>query len=288
MDLSTWHGADAAALSLAMLARSGADQDAVAAHARLASTLVAWWDQEAKDRHSDPGHRRSHETVLELTKLIARYAHGCAPSDAEEVLAPILSAVDTHPDKAEDVLQEVIFEEDRVRSATNFWHIWRLFAARMESAAWLPRMDDRYSSANSLVRAVFLCSWWKDDARHWTPLEGHAHLLGELLLRLPTSPLALESYVRFLYRVGRRSIPTAFVTVAEYVKRDPASVLSVSNTVFMLEVVLREWVYGHPAELKRDPRLRESVLSLLDGLVEAGSSASFRMRDDFVTPLREG
>lgn len=288
LDLSTWHGADAAALSIAMLARSGADRDAVEAHARLAGTLVAWWDQEAKDRHSEPGHRRSHETVLGLTKLIARFAHGCAQSDADRVLAPILGAVDTHPDKAEDVLQEVIFEEDRVRSAANFWHIWHLFATRMESAAWLPRMDDRYPSATSFVRAIFLSAWWKDDARHWTPLEGRAHLLGELLLRLPNSPLAFESYVRFLYGVGRRSLPTAFVTVAEYLKRGPVALLSVSNTVFMLEVLLREWVYGHPAELKRDPRLRESVLSLLDSLVEAGSSTSFRMRDDFVTPLREG
>ena len=288
INLSTWQGADAAALSLAMLARSGGDRNAVAAHARLARTLVGWWDQDAKSRHSEARHRRSHETVLGLTKLIARYAHGCVQDDADKVLAPIFGAVDTHPDKAEDVLQEVIFEEDRVRAATNFWHIWCLFAARMESAGWLPRMDDRYPSAASLVRAVFLCSWWKDDARHWTPLEGRAHLLGELLLRLPTSPLALESYVRFLYRVGRRSIPAAFVTVAEYVKREPVSLLSVSNSVFVLEVMLREWVYGHPAELRRDPRLREAVLSLLDSLVEVGSSTSFRMRDDFVTPLREG
>lgn len=286
MDLSTWHGANAAALSLAMLARSTDDPDAVAAHARLARTLVKWWDEGAEDRN-DPGHKRSHETVLDLAKLIARYAHGCAPRDADAVLAPILSAVDTHPDKAEDILQEVIFEEDRVRASTTFWHIWALFAARMESAKWLPRADDRYTSADSLVRAIFLCSWWKEEARHWPPLEGKAHLLGELLLRLPPSRLALESYVRFLYRIGRRCVPGAFVTVAEYVKGEPARLLSVSNTVFVLEVLLREWVYGHPIELKRDPRLRETVLSLLDHLVEAGSSAAFRMRDDFVTPLRE-
>jgi hypothetical protein len=56
------------------------------------------------------------------------------------------------------------------------------------------------------------------------------------------------------------------------------------DTVFMLEVLLQRYVYGRPLELKRHSELRESVLFLLDTLVENGSSAAFRMRDDFVTP----
>jgi hypothetical protein len=31
--------------------------------------------------------------------------------------------------------------------------------------------------------------------------------------------------------------------------------------------------------------MRAAILFLLDALVETGSSAAFRMRDDFVTPL---
>jgi hypothetical protein len=52
----------------------------------------------------------------------------------------------------------------------------------------------------------------------------------------------------------------------------------------MLEVLLQRHVYARPLELKRDPALREAILYVLDVLVESGSSASFRMRDDFVTP----
>ena len=57
------------------------------------------------------------------------------------------------------------------------------------------------------------------------------------------------------------------------------------DTVFRLEVLLRRYVYGRPIELKRQRDLREAVLFLLDLLVENGSSAAFRMRDDFVTPV---
>ncbi len=60
-----------------------------------------------------------------------------------------------------------------------------------------------------------------------------------------------------------------------------------ANTVFLLEGLLQRYVYGRPLELKREPELRDAVLALLDLylLVENGSSAAFRMRDDFVTPV---
>lgn len=61
--------------------------------------------------------------------------------------------------------------------------------------------------------------------------------------------------------------------------------LAVSNTVFLLEVVLQRHVYGRPLELKKSQHTREAVIFLLDVLVESGSSAAFRMRDDFVTPV---
>ena len=61
--------------------------------------------------------------------------------------------------------------------------------------------------------------------------------------------------------------------------------LAESNTVFMLDVLLQRYVYGRPLELKRDASIRDAVLFVLDCLVEAGSSAAFRMRDDFVTPV---
>lgn len=65
---------------------------------------------------------------------------------------------------------------------------------------------------------------------------------------------------------------------------DPEQMLEQKNPVFMLEVLLQRYVHGRPLELKRDARIREAVLLILDTLVETGSAAAFRIRDDFVTP----
>ena len=59
--------------------------------------------------------------------------------------------------------------------------------------------------------------------------------------------------------------------------------LAKSDTILLFEVLLQRYVYGRPLELKRDSRIRDAVLFILDCLVEAGSSAAFRMRDDFAS-----
>ena len=64
--------------------------------------------------------------------------------------------------------------------------------------------------------------------------------------------------------------------------------LKKGDTAFMLEALLQRHVYAKPLELKQNQELRDAVLYLLDLLVENGSSASFRMRDDFVTPVSVG
>ena len=132
----------------------------------------------------------------------------------------------------------------------------------------------------------FLGTWWKDGVRHWSSLEGYANRVHELFEGLPLSSTILDDYVRFLYHIGERSLPDAFVLVAkklqliESQKRPPLK----SNTVFMLEMLLQRHVYTKPLQLKIKQEVRDAVLFLLDQLIESGSSASFLMRDDFVTP----
>ena len=150
----------------------------------------------------------------------------------------------------------------------------------------MDRMDDEYPVGHEMISAILLGSWWKEDVRHWRSLEGYDQHVHTLFQGLPPSWVVLDHYVRFLYHVGEQSLPQAFAGVADRLEAgDPQQMLRQANTVFMLEVLLQRYVYGRPLELKREPTVRKAVLLLLDLLVERGSSAAFRMRDDFVTPV---
>ncbi|OFW42696.1 MAG: hypothetical protein A3J29_10420 [Acidobacteria bacterium RIFCSPLOWO2_12_FULL_67_14b] len=175
--------------------------------------------------------------------------------------------------------------EDSTRNTAHYWFLWDLFSERVKRAKWVAHLDSEHPSGDEMLSTIFLTKWWKDDVRHWRSLEGYAHHVDALFEALPPTSIVLDDYVRFLYHIGERSLPEAFVRVADSLRRgDTQAMLRKTNTVFLLEVLLQRHVYGRPLELKRDPAIRQAVLFLLDTLVENGSSAAFRMRDDFVTP----
>jgi hypothetical protein len=204
---------------------------------------------------------------------------------ARRILQPLLDAVSRHPSEIHWVVRGLTIVEDHEQNTQHFWFVWELFADSVRRANWLARIDDEYPTEEEMISAIFLGSWWKEEVRHWRSLEGHAHHVHALFEDLPPSSVVLDHYVRFLYHVGEQSLPEAFVRIAKRLQSgDAQRMLKKTNTIFMLEVLLQRHVYGRPLELKRDPVVRDAVLVLLDLLVENGSSAAFRMRDDFVTP----
>lgn len=96
----------------------------------------------------------------------------------------------------------------------------------------------------------------------------------------------LDAYCRFLYTLGGQSLPRSFVIVANRLQvGDAHQMLSKDNTVFYLETLLRRFIYSEPLRLKSNAEVRSAVLTILNQLVDSGSSAAYRMRDDFVTPI---
>ncbi|MGA2065681.1 MAG: hypothetical protein ABSG86_11960 [Thermoguttaceae bacterium] len=288
LDPTQWFGAEASARILAILGQAPTEPVAIAAFHRLGETLVAWWDADDDCRHDryewHPG--RSHETEAELTGLLENFLLRTSAPAAGVILQPILDAVDRHPEECRWLVLGLIGQEDRQPSTAQFWSLWELFADKVRNAKWLQWLDAARPTGQEMLSAMFLGASWKDDIRHWRSLEGHSQRVHSLFDDLPASSVVLDHYLRFLYHVGEHSLPEAFIRIANRLQQgDPAQLLKLGNSVFLLEVLLQRYVFGRPLQLKSQNDLRDAVLVLLDALVEQGSSAAFRMRDDFVTPL---
>jgi len=277
VDISEGFTAEANARMLAILGQVPNDPTAVAAFARASRTLVDWWDADRGDR--------SYETEAAISQRLQQFVMRTTSASALEVLRPVLDASDRHPREIHSIVQDLTVIEDGSPNTPQYWVLWGAFADAVKRAKWVSRLNDRHPSGREMLSAIFLTRWWNDNVRHWRSLEGYAHHVHALFEALPPSSIVLDDYLRFLYHIGERSLPEAFVRVAHSLKRgDAQAMLRRTNTVFFLEVLLQRHVYGRPLELKRDPGVRQAVLFLLDTLVENGSSSAFRMRDDFVTP----
>jgi len=283
LDVSTRLGAEAHARVLTILLSQSEEPLSVAAFERASAALVRTWDEKKNDRGQ---HRERHyESEQAIADRIDTFVMRTTPESALRVLGPILDAVDRHPREIYWRVQGLTSQEDRNPNTPQYWYLWGLFAEKIRTARWVAWLDQEHPTGREMLSVIFLTLFWKDNVRHWRSLEGHAQNVHGLFEALPATAIVLDDYLRFLYHIGERSLPKAFVRIAAALQKgDSRRMLAESNTVFMLEVLLQRHVYGRPMELKANNVLRDAVLLLLDVLVETGSSAAFRMRDDFVTP----
>ena len=277
-DPTQGYGAEASKHILEILCLAPSEPTAIAAFKQLAHTLVGWW--------GDSGTNRTLYTESAVLKLLQNFLLRTQLAEATTILEPVLGAVDSHPKKIHQLVLGLIAVEDSQPNTPQFWSIWRLFAERVRRAEWLPQIDDEHASGTEMVSAIFLGPWWKEEVRHWRSLEGYVADIHSLFEDLPLSSRVLDEYVRFLFQIGEQSLPDAFIRIANKLNQESSPQIAKSeNLIFHLELLLQSYVYRRPLELKLRRNLREAVFFLLDLLVENGSSAAFRMRDDFVTPV---
>ena len=266
---------------LRILGQAPSEPMAIAAFARLAHTLLEWWNPTAEARHD-----RDYELEAKLQQLLSEFLLRTPTSAATQILQPILDSIDRYPSEVSRLVRGLINIEGHKPNTAQFWSLWQLFADRVRGAQWLVELDDEHAAGGELISAIFLRTFWKENVRHRGSLEGNAQHIHKLFEDLPQSSRVLDAYVSFLYQIGAQSLPDAFIRIGQRLQQADASQRALKgNTIFCLEVLLQRYVYRHSLKLKCKRELRNAVLFLLDILIENGSSSAFRMRDDFVTPI---
>lgn len=281
--LDTWETRLGASRACEVLARWPEWPESRASFERVAVWLAETW---ARDRREAGRGSRDYHREQDLRRRLARFVLGRPPEVARAVCASLVAQVAHTPREVADFIHELVLGAAD-RDEDSFWPLWQDFADATVTAPWVAhlRRDDPFEQP--LLDRLFLTTHWRDGITHWRRLEGHAHRMDSLARRLPPVVGCVQAYIRFLFTIGRQGLPDAFLVVDELLQHGDSGRLAAHREIaFMLESLLAQFVYAEPFRLKSRPPLRDAVLRLLDALVAAGSSASYRMRDDFVTPLR--
>ena len=282
LDLTSWYGLYAAGRILSMLSKS---PDFVLAKdflTKIEQTIVDTWT--AKDEESNAS--TDFEVVQSLVDKLADIALTMTPDTALLCCKPFLDAVGEYPDEVYVFIEALIIQEyKRFPNNTCFWVVWQAFADRIIDAPWSCKIRSSRSMGVKLIDRMLFSTYWRDGLQNRHLFVDHQRQISALTVKLPATSPVLLSFVHYLYTIGERLSPDVFIVVADILQDgDSTKLLSDKNAILYLESILQRHVYGKSTILKTDPNLRKATITILDQLVDVGSSAAYNMRDDFVTP----
>jgi len=236
------------------------------------------WKSEVRDN-------RKFDLEQHVGQGLAKVVISAPLEKAVQIVEPLLGCSENCSREVARFITNLITEADS-GADDNFWSLWQLFADRVTNSKSLDELDNDYEFDAELVDQLFLGIPWQDGVSHWRRLDDNHGRIEKLALQLPPTTPCLRAYLRYLSSVGRKSLPMAFKTIAAIVKEGATNNLLKNSTImYYLESLLTRFVYSEPQLLKSDESLRDSVLFLLDSMIEVGSASAYRLRDDFVTPL---
>lgn len=281
LDFDSPMAATAVRAALSVFERRPGWEESRAFYSRIAHWLADAW---RSGRSRDEARTRDYKLEGGARESLAGFALRVPADVALRVCAPVAEAAAAVPDQGQWFVSALVQGADRGTDDC-FWELWQGIADIVAGSPWARGLTDETSFDLGLLHMIFLGPFWKEDARRWRRLDGHAGRVDELALALPATVPVARAYCGYLTRIGHQSLPGSFAVVARVLDNgDAVRIASDSAVAFDLETLLRPFVYAEPHRIKTDARLREAVLVILDALVAAGSASAYRMRDDFVTP----
>ncbi len=206
---------------------------------------------------------------------------------AKRLCTPFCNRMDACPDYVADFVEQLIINAERAADVGHFWQLWHLFAE--------PALDPKRVTSSRMwfrekkfIRSLLLGTIpWKSDAREWSVLSAEPGHMANACAKACHTASGFEATMELLYSVGSFFLPNAFCWLADGLPSlDQSKLLSDSNTRILLESLLRREVHMHSMEMRQQARLHDCVLSLLNVLVDFGSSAAFQLRERIIRPPR--
>jgi hypothetical protein len=278
---------------LEIFSHAHADPLALRFHEQLAAVLLRLWQGSRRrrdhlyDYDAEDDEIESDTDEYPFAQALARFILSCAETTAHSVIAVLAGAIHTHPTKLAEFVEQLIFAEDGRPnpSGRRFWRLWQAVA---DAACEKISQDEGQNAErlSRLLRALCLNISWKPDAQEWRALTGNGSRVLDLFRRLPSDAATLEFFSVIVARFRSEFVPGALPVIAAKLSQLTDRLFLNDTTMNALETVLGALIYSGASDVRRLPELRGATLSLLDMLIDAGSSASFKMRDEFLTPLR--
>ncbi|ULJ60021.1 AVAST type 4 anti-phage nuclease Avs4 [Wielerella bovis] len=197
-----------------------------------------------------------------------------------ELLQPFLIHLKSN-EYTSDFIEEIILSEDKIQSKNNFWCIWKfLYRKIIEISSY--NLNGR-SEDSIIINYLLAWNWWGEKQTSWQSLnQENLWLYEDISNGLPNHPAVFYSITRVLYSVGSNFHEDGINWLSNIVSVNPKLELRnlESNTLFYLEMVLRQYIFINREKIKKDFKLKNKIIGILNFMVERASVRGYLLREN--------
>jgi hypothetical protein len=227
------------------------------------------------DRSNRMDYEVSHDFMVKLAEIIL----SSTSVDIPRYLEPFILKFNNSESIA-DLFKEFIYVEDRLKKYDNFWLVWELF---YEKVVELNKKHKKsYFNSRIIESYLFADALWNENASEWHTLnDQNKRFLIRVTREIGDSPSVLYSVVKLLNGIGQKFINSGISWISHMLINYQSlwDVELEDNTIFYLENVIKSYIHINREKIRREARLKQEVLSVLDFLVEKGSVAGYILRE---------
>lgn len=201
-------------------------------------------------------------------------------NEIRDYLAPFIDNFVIGEDIA-NLLEEFINSEDDANKPAHFWAVWELFKDKVIGASTSGK--GRPNSSRIVESYMFARNSWKEDAKNWQPFsEERKTFFRELTPRLGGDTAYLYSLSKLLCGVGSIYIDDGIHWLSSAISSHTINLSrdNRDNTIYYLEKVVRKYIFENRRKIRRIARIKSSVITILDFLVNNGSIIGYLLRED--------
>ena len=171
--------------------------------------------------------------------------------------------------KLDDIISNSTNEELTNKFIANFWSLWKHFFEKIKA-----------SGKQYFIATLFLDIKWKETATHWKPLEDKKDFYQSMVMHL--GKFKTTSILNVFSTIGEKTfLPEAISWLVDIFKSEVASTVALRYP--SAERMIKRLYYNHISKIKKDKKLVEDYIWILNHMVDLGSSTAYLFRENVIT-----
>ena len=252
------------------------------------------WPQLFDKNKRDSDSSNDYYLEYEYKSWLANFVLNSSPDQQNEFLQTLMPLVKLNNDFGKWIW-DIILAEDISPRYDAFWSFWNMFKNYIFSA--YDKNKDFYVNSTSeqisrygyditIVNYLLACNDWKKGVKSWHSLkEENAGFFLEAANRIGYNPLTLYSIARVLNTIGHDVFAEYGIDWLNTIIKNNSHFKDFSfpiNTIHYIAEYIYFYIQKKHYDLRDDRNTRMKVLTVLDFLVNNGSTVGFLLREELL------